>query len=107
MSIVYNKSMKKAGKVILFDTLAIIFMLLGLILSPVPGPFSIPLYILGLSLLARNHHWARRMFKYFENKADEILPAKYAKIIAVLVVALIFLVGLIIMLVMYAMQSSN
>lgn len=82
-------------------------MIFGLLLSPVPGPFSIPLYILGLSLLARNHHWAKRMFTYFENKTDEILPAKYAKIIASLVVALIFLVGLAIMIFMYLMQSSN
>lgn len=99
--------MKKTGKVLLYDTLAIILMIFGLLLSPVPGPFSIPLYILGLSLLARNHHWARRMFKYFENKTDEILPAKYAKIIASLVVALIILTWLAVMLFMYLMQSSN
>lgn len=53
-------SMKRYGKIILFDTLAV-FCFIGVILFGwLPGPGGIPLFLLGLSLLAANHDWAER-----------------------------------------------
>ena len=38
--------------------------LLGIVLSPVPGPGGIPLIIAGLGLLSINNEWARRLRGY-------------------------------------------
>lgn len=52
--------LKKYGKVILFDTAAV-FCFIGVILFGwLPGPGGIPLFLLGLGLLAVNHDWAER-----------------------------------------------
>lgn len=51
---------KRYGKIIVFDTLAG-FCFIGVILFGwLPGPGGIPLFLLGLSLLAVNHDWAER-----------------------------------------------
>lgn len=93
-AISYNVNMiKKSAKIILFDTLGVLAILLGLILSPFPGPWTIPLYIIGLSLFAKNHHWAKRIVKYFRERADELIPKKYVKPVVALSLILFLLIS--------------
>lgn len=51
---------KRATKIIVFDTLAVICFIGVILFGWIPGPGGIPLFILGLSLLAVNHDWAER-----------------------------------------------
>lgn len=63
---------KKFGKVIVFDTLAV-FCFIGVILFGwLPGPGGIPLFLLGLSLLAANHDWAERLLETVKLKGMSI-----------------------------------
>lgn len=48
-------------KRILTDLAGYALILLGALLSPVPGPGGIPLIIAGLGLLSINNEWARRL----------------------------------------------
>lgn len=89
----YNRgTMKKSAGIIFFDTLGVLAILLGLILSPLPGPWTIPLYIIGLSLFAKNHHWAKRIFEYVKEKSDELIPKKYIKPLIALGFILVILI---------------
>lgn len=47
---------------VLMLSLGIMLMLAGAALSPVPGPWSVPLVVLGLLLVLRNSLWARRRY---------------------------------------------
>lgn len=59
---------KKFGKIFVFDTLAI-FCFIGVILFGwLPGPGGIPLFLLGLSLLAVNHDWAEHWLETAKHK---------------------------------------
>lgn len=52
--------LRRYGKIILFDTLAV-FCFIGVALFGwLPGPGGIPLFLLGLGFLAVNHDWAER-----------------------------------------------
>lgn len=52
-----NRSkLKSFGK----DVLGVIAIIGAALTAPIPGPGSLPLLILGLSLLATNHEWAER-----------------------------------------------
>ncbi len=90
----YNVIMiKKSAQIIFFDTLGVLAILLGLLLSPLPGPWTIPLYIIGLSLFAKNHHWAKRIFEYVKEKSDELIPEKYVKPVIALTMVLFLLIS--------------
>lgn len=54
-------------KIILLDTLGLAFMVAAILTGWLPGPGGIPLFILGLSLLAVNHAWAKRYMNNFES----------------------------------------
>jgi hypothetical protein len=41
------------------------------VLSPIPGPGGIPIFLAGVGLLALNHEWAENLLKDFENKRRE------------------------------------
>lgn len=47
-------------------------MILALLLGWLPGPGGIPLFIVGLSLLAINHDWAKRYILILKKQADNI-----------------------------------
>lgn len=51
------------------DVLGVLFMLLALSTGWLPGPGGIPLFVLGLSILAINHEWAQ---KYTDEIKDYI-----------------------------------
>ncbi len=54
------KTLKRYGKIILFDTLAVLCFIGVILFGWLPGPGGIPLFLLGLSFLAVNHDWAER-----------------------------------------------
>lgn len=50
----------KFWKVVILDFIGLVLMLAAILTGWLPGPGGIPLFILGLSLLAINHDWAQR-----------------------------------------------
>lgn len=73
------KKLTKHAKRILIDIAGLGCIAIGLVLSPFPGPWSIPMYIVGLSLLAQNYEWAHRLMTYLEKQSGKIIPEKYKK----------------------------
>jgi len=63
---------KHYSQLVFFDTLAVLFMIAALLTGWLPGPGGIPLFIIGLSLLAINHKWARRYIDLLREYADKI-----------------------------------
>lgn len=59
-------------QLVVFDTLALVAMIAALLTGWLPGPGGIPLFILGLSLLAINHEWAQRYIDLLRKYADKI-----------------------------------
>lgn len=71
----YTMPMKKAKhyvQLIVFDTLAVLCMIGALLTGWLPGPGGIPLFIIGLSLLAINHEWAERYIDMLREYADKV-----------------------------------
>jgi len=54
------KKILKFWKIVLFDTVGVALMLLALATGWLPGPGGIPLFIIGLSILAIHHEWAEK-----------------------------------------------
>lgn len=59
-------------QLVVFDTLAVIAMIVAILTGWLPGPGGIPLFFLGLSLLAINHEWAERYIHLLRKYADKI-----------------------------------
>lgn len=53
------------------DVAGFSLLLLAVLTGWLPGPGGIPLFLLGLGVLAINHEWAERMLKNFEAKRRE------------------------------------
>lgn len=62
------KAVKKYGKIIAFDLLAGLCFIGVILFGWLPGPGGIPLFLLGLSLLAVNHDWAERWLETAKHK---------------------------------------
>lgn len=60
--------LKRYGKIILFDTLAVICFIGVIAFGWIPGPGGVPLFLLGLGLLAANHDWAERWLETAKHK---------------------------------------
>lgn len=60
-------------KRILTDLAGYGLILIGIALSPIPGPGGIPLIIGGLGLLSINNEWARRLRAYLLNHGGKIV----------------------------------
>lgn len=60
--------LKRYGKIIAFDTLAVLCFIGVILFGWLPGPGGIPLFLLGLSLLAVNHDWAERWLETARHK---------------------------------------
>ncbi|MDQ3065450.1 MAG: hypothetical protein M3Q36_04245 [bacterium] len=63
---------KKYGKIILFDALALLCFIGVVLFGWLPGPGGVPLFLLGLSLLAANHEWAERWLETAKHKGVTI-----------------------------------
>lgn len=59
-------------QIVILDSLAVAFMLAGLATGWLPGPGGIPLFLIGLSLLAINHTWAQRYIDLLKDYADRL-----------------------------------
>ena len=53
--------------------------LAGLVLIVLPGPFTMPLVIAGLIVLAVEFAWAERLLAKAKAHANKIVPKKYKK----------------------------
>ena len=51
----------------------------GLVLIVLPGPFTMPLVIAGLIVLALEFAWAERLLVKAKHHANKIVPKKYKK----------------------------
>jgi len=63
---------KHYAQLIVLDTLAVICMIAAILTGWLPGPGGIPLFIVGLSLLAVNHEWARKYIDMLRDYADRL-----------------------------------
>ncbi len=86
------------------DTVGVL-MLIGVVLFGwMPGPGGIPLLIAGLSLLAANHEWARRLLEYVKVHGASVLTRLFTNhpivkigfdvISVLLVIAAIYVIAL-------------
>lgn len=66
------KKITKFWQIIILDALGLVLMLLALATGWLPGPGGIPLFIVGLSLLAINHEWAERYIDLLKKYADKL-----------------------------------
>lgn len=41
---------------------------LGIVMAPLPGPFGVPVMVVGLMLLLRSSYWAKRAFLKLQRK---------------------------------------
>jgi uncharacterized membrane protein len=60
----YTKDVKKKKNIVrvaAVDTLGVILIIISPLVGWLPGPGGIPLFLAGLSLLASNHAWAKRL----------------------------------------------
>lgn len=59
-------------RLIVLDTLGVLLIITALLTGWLPGPGGIPLFIIGLSLLAINHEWAKRYIDLLRKYADRV-----------------------------------
>ena len=45
-----------------FMTLGVLLVLLGILIAPLPGPFGLPVAVVGMAVVLRNSYWAKRQF---------------------------------------------
>jgi len=69
---------KKLRQVIAFSVGSFL-VILGLALVVLPGPFTMPLVIAGLVVLALEFAWAERLLIKAKHHANKIAPKKYKK----------------------------
>ena len=43
-------------------TLGFMLVLLGIVIAPLPGPFGLPVAVVGMAVILRNSYWAKRQF---------------------------------------------
>lgn len=55
------KKILETSWVIILDIVGVLLLLLAVLVGWLPGPAGIPLALAGLSLLAINHDWAKRL----------------------------------------------
>ena len=47
---------------LLMTVLGVVLMAVGVVVTPLPGPFGVPLFLLGLIILLRSSMWVKRLF---------------------------------------------
>ena len=57
------KRVLEVSWIILVDIAGVALLILALLVGWLPGPLGIPLTLAGLSLLAINHDWAKRLIE--------------------------------------------
>jgi len=69
---------KRLRQVIAFSVGSFL-VILGLALVVLPGPFTMPLVIAGLIVLALEFAWAERLLVKAKHHANKIVPKKFKK----------------------------
>ena len=69
---------KRLRQVIAFSVGSFL-VVLGLALVVLPGPFTMPLVIAGLIVIALEFAWAERLLVKAKHHANKIVPKKYKK----------------------------
>jgi uncharacterized protein (TIGR02611 family) len=59
-------------KLIVVFVVGVALVVLGIALIPLPGPFSIPLMVAGLAVLATEFVWAERMLDTVKDKTQQV-----------------------------------
>jgi len=71
---VYDFIFRSTKRIVIF-VVGVALVLLGVALIPLPGPFSIPLMIAGLAVLATEYVWAERALDLVKDKAKQASQA--------------------------------
>ena len=50
-----------------------VLVVLGLVMAPLPGPFGLPVMVIGLMLLLRGSYWAKRAFLKLQRKHPQFV----------------------------------
>lgn len=57
-----RRSLIRRLKRMAFMALGTVLILLGALIAPLPGPFGLPVAVVGLVIVLRNSYWAKRRF---------------------------------------------
>ena len=71
---IYAFIFRSTKRIVIF-VVGVALFLLGIALIPLPGPFSIPLMIAGLAVLATEYVWAERALDLMKDKAKQASEA--------------------------------
>ncbi len=78
-SVVWTKAVgrfiQRSGKRIAVTVAGFVLLIVAALIIPVPGPWSILLAIVALSILASEYVWARRTLAYAKRKAEQVRGA--------------------------------
>lgn len=58
---------------LLMTLLGLGLMLVGVVITPLPGPFGVPIILLGLIILLRSSVWVKRLFVRLVQKYPKVL----------------------------------
>lgn len=86
----------KLLKTIAMDTLGVVLILAAILFGWLPGIGGIPLFLVGLSLLAINHTWAKRLLTYAKERGMKLLDILFNEHPAIVVlydIATVLLAG--------------
>ena len=70
---------RRSGRRIGVTIAGFLLLIVAAIIIPVPGPWSILLSIVALSILATEYIWAQRMLRYAKEKADQAKSLVFKK----------------------------
>ena len=59
-------------KILILDLVGVAMMILALLTGWLPGPGGIPLFIIGLGVLAIHHEWAQDIIDWLKERLDDI-----------------------------------
>lgn len=64
--------LRRSARMILFDTLGVLLIIASPFTGVLPGPGGIPVFLIGLSLIAVHHEWAQRYIDMVKSYADRL-----------------------------------
>ena len=78
-SIIWTKAVgrfiRRSGKRIAITVVGFALLIVAALIIPVPGPWSILLAIMALSILASEYVWARRLLTFAKQKTEQVKGA--------------------------------
>lgn len=71
--------LKNRSKQVALDTVGVLLIVSSFLLGGLPGPGGIPLLLAGLSLLAINHEWAKRLQQRVKEEGRRFLRKMFSE----------------------------